>query len=226
MGLHFSTKNAYLEHFTNSIEEPSMGIDLLLVLGLQDQDNLDRHEVVRVIVGRQDQLRSSIDRKLRSILRDTLLNLGCVRICHSAYLKDVGNGVLAVNLLFHDSVLVHANRGENIQDGFVHGLETVDNQGDGDPLPTGATFLCMPLPVFGLLGLAYVADIQHNAMECACVKGLVFVIGRDCDQNIGRPSPLFLAKGPSVLLIKIIWIARRRGVAHVPKRVFGVTGKQ
>ena len=220
-------KKAYLEHFTNSIEEPSMGIDLLLVLGLQDEDDLDRHEVVRVIIGRQNQLRSSVDRKLRCILQNTLLNLGCVQVMsYSAYLKDVGNSVLSVNLLLHDSILVYANRGENIQDGFVHGLETVDNQGNGDPLPAGATFLCMPLPVFGLLGFAYITDIQHNAMECACVKGLVFVIGRDCDQYIGRPSPLFLTKRPSVCLIKIIRVARRCGVSHVPKRVFGVTGKQ
>ena len=56
-----------------------MGVDLLLVLGLQDQDDLDRYEVVRVIVGRQDQLGSSINGKLRGILRNTLLNLGCLR---------------------------------------------------------------------------------------------------------------------------------------------------
>lgn len=138
----------------------------------------------------------------------------------------MGNGVLSVDLLFHNAILIYTNCGENIQDGFVHGLETVDNQGDGNPLPTGATFLCMSFPVFRLLSFAYVADIQHNAMKCACVKGLVFIVRCDSDQHIGLSVPLFLTKGPSVCLAKIIRIAGRSGVSHVPKGVFGVTAKQ
>ena len=65
-------KNAHLKHFSDSVKKPAMGIDLLLVLGLQDQDDLDRDEVVRVFVSRQNQLRSGIDRKLCGILRNPL----------------------------------------------------------------------------------------------------------------------------------------------------------
>ena len=54
-----------------------MGVDLLLVLGLQDQDDLDRHEVVGVIANRQDKLRSGIDGKLCSVLRNSP-ELGCM----------------------------------------------------------------------------------------------------------------------------------------------------
>lgn len=53
-----------------------MRIDLLLVLGLQDQNDLDWHEVVRVIASRQNQLWRGVNRKLCGILRAPV-SLGC-----------------------------------------------------------------------------------------------------------------------------------------------------
>ena len=53
-----------------------MRVDLLLVLGLQNQDNLDWHEVIGVLANRQDQLRGGIDGKLCGILR-MRVNIGC-----------------------------------------------------------------------------------------------------------------------------------------------------
>ena len=104
-----------------------MGIDLLLVLGLQDQYDLDRHEVIRVIANRQDQLRTSINGKLCGILRNSPELRLCSDDGYSAYLKDMSDGIFSINLLLHDAVLIHTNSGQNIQDGFVHGLETIDN---------------------------------------------------------------------------------------------------
>lgn len=104
-----------------------MGVDLLLVLGLQDQNDLDWHEVVRIIANRQDQLRSGIDGKLCGVLRNPPEPRLSAVIGHLAYLKDMSDGILSIDLLFHDTVLVHANGGQNIQDGFVHGLETIDD---------------------------------------------------------------------------------------------------
>ena len=75
-GLVSRRNGAHLKDFTDTIEEPSMGVDLLLILGLQDKNDLDRHEVVGVIAGRHDQRRSSIDRKLRGILGEITLNPG------------------------------------------------------------------------------------------------------------------------------------------------------
>ena len=46
----------YLKHRTDGIEEPTMGVDLLLILCLQDKDNLYRDEVVRILAMRQDKL--------------------------------------------------------------------------------------------------------------------------------------------------------------------------
>ena len=135
-----------------------------------------------------------------------------------AYLEYVGDGILSIDLLFHDTVLVYTDSGQNIQDGLVHGLEAIDDQSDGDPLPTRAAFLCGPLPVFGLLRLADIADVQHHAMECAGVEGLVFVIRRNCNQDIGLPPPYLLTKGISGRFAKIVRIACRSSVAHVPEK--------
>jgi len=70
-GLGSRRNDAHLKDFANAIEEPSMGVDLLLVFGFQDEDDLDRHEVVGVIADRHNQLRSSIDGKLRGVLRNS-----------------------------------------------------------------------------------------------------------------------------------------------------------
>ena len=48
-GLISRRNSAYLKHFSNSIEEPSMGVYLLLILGFQDENDLDGHEVVRIV---------------------------------------------------------------------------------------------------------------------------------------------------------------------------------
>ena len=152
-----------------------------------------------------------------------LLNPGYAQNACPTHLEDMSNSIFSVDLLFHNTVLVYADRGQKIQDGLVHGLETIDNQSDGDPLPTGATFLRGPPPVFGLLRLADIADVQHDAMKSTGVQGLVFVIRCNSDQDIGMPSPQFLTEGPSVRFGEIIWIVRRGCVPHVPKRAFGVT---
>ena len=133
----------------------------------------------------------------------------------SAHLEDMSDGILSIDLFFHDTVLVYADRGQKIQDGLVHGLETVDNQSDSDPLPTGVTFLRGPLPVFGLFRLADITDVQHDAMERTGIKGLVFVVRRNGNQDVGLPPPHLLAESPSSCFGKIIWIACRSSVSHV-----------
>lgn len=75
------------------------------------------------------------------------------------YLKDVSHGVLAVDLLLHYTILVDTDCRQDIEDGFVHSLKTIDDEGDCDPLPTGDTLLRAPPPVLGLLRLADVTDV-------------------------------------------------------------------
>ena len=98
------------------------------------------------------------------------------------YLEDVGDGIFTIDLFLHDTILVDANCGKNIQDSLVHRLKTIDDERDSDLLPSGDAFFCTPTPVLGLLGLADVTDIQHDTMESASIEGLVFVVRRDGDQ--------------------------------------------
>lgn len=62
-GLH-----TYLKYFANRVEEPTVGIDLLLVLGLDYQDDGDRYQVAVVVSMRKDELWCGIYRELRRIL--------------------------------------------------------------------------------------------------------------------------------------------------------------
>ena len=50
------SKVTNVEHFTDGIEDPAMRIDLLLVLGLDDQNNLYRNKVQRIIILRKNEL--------------------------------------------------------------------------------------------------------------------------------------------------------------------------
>lgn len=45
-----------------------MGVDLLLVFGLEDEDDLYGDEIVRVITVWEDELRRSVDRNLSGVL--------------------------------------------------------------------------------------------------------------------------------------------------------------
>lgn len=63
-----SGSSTCIKHLANGIKQPTVGIDLLLVLGFQDKNNLDRNEVVRAVLLRQYQLGSWINRKLSRVL--------------------------------------------------------------------------------------------------------------------------------------------------------------
>lgn len=41
--LKYATSDTYIKHLANCIEQPAMGVDLLLILGFQDKDDLNRN---------------------------------------------------------------------------------------------------------------------------------------------------------------------------------------
>ena len=55
------TITSYLKHLADSVEQPAVRVDLLLVLRLDDKDNLDRYEVVGVVAMGDDQLWGGVD---------------------------------------------------------------------------------------------------------------------------------------------------------------------
>ena len=69
-----------LQDTADGVEQPSMRVNLLLVLRLEDKDDLHRHQVVGVFSMGEDECWCGVDR-----------DLCCV-------LKDVGNGLLGIDL--------------------------------------------------------------------------------------------------------------------------------
>jgi hypothetical protein len=59
-----------LQHLADGVEEPAVRIDLLLVLCLDNEDNLDRYQIVWIVSMWKDKLRRSIDRELRGVLQE------------------------------------------------------------------------------------------------------------------------------------------------------------
>lgn len=57
-----------LQHLADGVEEPTVRVNLLLVLSLNDQDNLTRDQVVGVIGLWENKRRGSIHRQLGGIL--------------------------------------------------------------------------------------------------------------------------------------------------------------
>jgi len=60
-----------LDDFPNCIEKPAMRVDLLLILRLEDEDDLNRNEIIWIIGLGKNELRCSIDGKLSCILEET-----------------------------------------------------------------------------------------------------------------------------------------------------------
>jgi hypothetical protein len=130
-------------------------------------------------------------------------------------LEDVGNGLLAVNLLLHDAILVDTYGGEDVQNILVHVVEAVDDEGDSDLLPAGVALLGATTPVLGLLGLADVTDVKHDTVEGASVEGLVLVVRGDGNQELSLAVVHPGAEVPAVLSGEVIRVAGGSGVAHV-----------
>ena len=132
------------------------------------------------------------------------------------YLKDVGDGVLSINLLLHDTILVDTNGRQKIQHALVHWLETIDNECDGNLLPSWFTLFCVPAPELRLLRPTYITDIEHDTMQSSRVKSLVFIIGGHCNQNLRLAVVDLCAQRIAVGLGEFIGITRCGSVAHMP----------
>lgn len=57
-----------MEHFADCIEQPTMRVDLLLVLGLDDQNELNGNEIVRIFGLWENKSGRSINRQLSGVL--------------------------------------------------------------------------------------------------------------------------------------------------------------
>lgn len=104
-------------------EQPSMGVDLFAVLLLQTEDHLDRWQGRRAIVVRSNQLLVGSDGQLRGVL------------------ENMSRGLLAVDVTLHDTILVNADGGKQVESALVARVDTIEDETDDNLLPRGATLV-------------------------------------------------------------------------------------
>lgn len=93
--------------------------------------------------------------------------------------------ILLVDFLFHDTILVNANGGQNVQNTLVHGIQAINDKRHRDLLPSRIAFFSALPPVLGLFGFADVPNIKHDTVQGARVKSFVFVVRCDRDEKFG-----------------------------------------
>jgi hypothetical protein len=117
----------------------------------------------------------------------------------------VSNGLVAVDVLLHDTVLVDTNGGEQIECALVARVNTVENQADNDLLPGWASLV----PELGLLQVDDVADILHYTVQSTGGENLVFVVICHSNQKLSVTVVHGRAQIVAVLQGKIIRVTCR-----------------
>jgi hypothetical protein len=177
-----------LKHPTDRVEEPTMTVDLLRILLLEDEDDLDGDEIVGIVVMRKNERRCRVDAELGRVLymRErasvSFLPLGPKRAKAETNLEDMSYGLSSIDLLLHDPVLVDSNGGENVEDLLVHRSHPISDEDDGDLLPSGraASFDARRrgrlAPILGRAVVDDVSDVEHDVVKRSRIKLLVLVV--------------------------------------------------
>jgi hypothetical protein len=177
-----------LQHATKGLEEPTMGVDLLLVLLLQAEEHLHG-----LLLGNQ----------LDDVVLDHHADLSGVFV-------NVGRDVLAVDLLLGDTLLVHTHTREKSPRTGVDLSATIANDTHNNLLP--GVFA----PRLALGTLAHVLDVLEHANHGPGKENLVLVVHCNDDEElrVSRLAEELLAKS-EVALVEFGRVASRRRVAHV-----------
>ena len=96
---------------------------------------------------------------------------------------NVGNSLVSVDILLHDTVLVNTDGGEQVESALVARVDTVENQADNDLLPGWASLV----PELGLLQVDDVADVLHDTVHCSGEVNLVLVVHGNSDEQLRLP---------------------------------------
>lgn len=185
----------WVQDATKGVEKPAMRVNLFAVLLLQAEDELHWWKGSRAVVRWPDELLVWRDGELGGVL------------------KDVGNGIVAVNILLHHTILVYTDSGKHVKNVLVDLLDTIKNQADYNLLPGRAT----PVPERRLLQVHYVPDILHDAVECSREENLVFVVVGNGNKKLGVPVVHARAQIVTILESEVVGIASGRSVAHLEK---------
>lgn len=93
---------------------------------------------------------------------------------------NVSNGLISINILLHDTILVDTDSGEQIERALVARVNTVENKAHDNLLPSRTTLV----PELGFLQVDNVADVLHDTVQGTGGKNFVFVIVGDGDEQL------------------------------------------
>jgi hypothetical protein len=187
----------------NGGEQPSVRVDLLAVLLLQAEHHLDGRERAGAVIVGANELLVGRDGELRGVLELRLLAwpLDC-RFCST---HDMGNGLVSVNVLLHDTILVYTDSREQVERALVAGVDTVEDEAHDNLLPSRAALV----PELGLLQVDNVADVLHDTVQSAGGEDLVFVVVGDGDEQLRVAVVHGRAQIVAVLEGEVVGVARR-----------------
>lgn len=144
-----------VQHATECLEEPTVRVDLFLVLFLQAEDHLhrDRAALQRDVLAFQ----------FHGHLSGVLVNVGCY--------------VLAVDLLLGDSVLVDTQTSQNSASPRVDLSTAITDHTDDNLLPS------ILAPGFAARAGDHVLDVFENTAHCAREQEVIFIIHGDGNEQ-------------------------------------------
>lgn len=188
----FGVKNA-----AKGIKEPSMRVNLLSVLLLEAENHLRGREILGVL---------GIRRGSNQLLVGRHRELTCK-------LEDVGDRLVAIDILAEHAVLVNTDGGQDIEHVLVGLVDAVKDEADDNLLPSRPAVG----PKLGFLQVDNVADVLHDAVQRARQQHLVFVVVGDGDEQLRVAVVHARAQIVAVLQGKVVGVARGGRVAHLGK---------
>ena len=180
--------NVGLKGTTEGIEEPSVRVQLFLVVFLQTKDNLARHYSLLGTL----ELEIIIEGDLRSVLVHVCLNF------------------LLVDNILRNTLLVNTQGGQCIERTWVDLLTSISDDANDNLLPT------ITAPSTRLGSRAEVADIPHDTVHSTGETDFVFVVHGDTNKqlSLASGSTNLLAKLISPFAV-VVRIGCDSGISHV-----------
>jgi hypothetical protein len=191
-----------VQNAANGGEEPSVRVDLLAVLLLEAEHHLNGRKRTSAVVVRADELLVGRDGQLGGVFELDSVKHGGWLYRLGTY--DVSDRLLAVNVLLHDTVLVDADRRQQVEGALVAGVDAVEDEAHDNLLPGRAALV----PELGLFQVDNVADVLHDAMQGAGGQNLVFVVVGNCDEQLRVAVVHGRAQIVAVLQREVVGVAR------------------
>lgn len=123
----------------------------------------------------------------------------------------MSDGLVSVNVLLHDTILVDTHGGEQIKSTLVAGVDTVENKADDNLLPSRATLV----PELGLLQVDNVADVLHYTVQGSGGEHLVFIVVGNGNEQLGMAVVHGWTQIVAVLESEVVGVTCRSRIWHV-----------